>query len=133
MTRRVSVFAVACAALFIQSAFPVTYTFTPLTPGAVNEFSGAGINNNGVVVGLTNGTIFRYNIGTNTYTFDNIVPVQMGSIDDSGEVYYTSSGNNADHGAIFNPSTNSITTFDEPNAPQYTFANGVSGNGIVAG
>jgi hypothetical protein len=124
--------AATCAALFVSSAFgSPAYTFTRLNPGgSVNEFESGGINNNGVVVSTVNGHLFTYNIATNTYTnYNSISPSQMGGIDDSGKIVYTSSvGGNFD-GTVFNPTTNSITSFSDPNDGQYTFANGVSGNG----
>jgi hypothetical protein len=138
MSKRVRAAAAVCAAFLGHAAFGSTiYTFTKLTPGGtVNEFNGGGINNNGVVAAEVNSHLFTYNIGANTYTnYNTIFPSQMGGVDDSGKVVYTSTttvgSNTFFHGTVFDPSTNSTTTFDDPNAPQYTFANGVSGNGII--
>jgi len=137
MRVKFSMYTAALAALAVPSAFgSPAYTFTILTPGGtVNEFNGGGINNNGVVVDLVNSHLFTYDINANIYTnYNTIFPSQMGSIDDLGRIVYTSQSGSNFVGTVYNPATNSTTTFLDPNATQYTFANGVSGNGnLIAG
>jgi hypothetical protein len=137
MRATISIYAAVLAVLGVPSAFGTpTYTFTILNPGgSVSEFNSGGINNNGVVVDTVNSHLFTYNINTGIYTnYNSIFPSQMGGIDDSGKIVYTSQAGSTYKGTIFDPSTNSTTTFLDPNATQYTFANGVSGNGsYIAG
>jgi hypothetical protein len=131
MRAKFSIFA-STLVLVSSSAYGTpAYTFTILNPGGtVNEFNGGAINNNGVVVDTVNSHLFTYNINTQVYTnYNSISPSQMGGIDDSGRIVYTSQQGSNFVGTIFDPSTNSTTNFSDPSATQYTFANGISGNG----
>ena len=130
MRLRRSVF--ICAVMLAPTAWGSTYLFQQLNPGgSVNQFGGGGINNNNQVAATASGHLFVYDLSTNSYTnYFSIVPAQMGSLDDSGKVVYTASNGGSFVGAVFNPSDNSVTTFNGADNSQYTFANGVSGNGM---
>jgi hypothetical protein len=130
LIRQSSLKAFACIAFLAQSAFGSTvYTFVRLNPsGSVSLFNGGGINSNNVVAGLVNGKLFTFD-GT-AYSYYNVNANQMGGIDDAGNIAYTTSSS---QGGIYSTATNSITIFTEPNAPQFTFVTGISGDGKVAG
>ena len=135
MSGRTLIFLAAWAVLRVPSAFADNYTFTRLTPGgSVGEFNLGGINNNDVVLAEVNGHLFTYDVHSGTYTnYNSLLPSQMGRIDDSGNFVYTTNVGGSFKGTIYDPSTNSTTFFLDPNSPQYTFASGVSGNGLIAG
>jgi hypothetical protein len=117
--------------MLAPTAFGSTYLYQQLNPGgSVNQFGGGGINNNNQVAATASSHLFVYDLSSNSYTnYFSVVPAQMGSIDDSGKVVYTVNSGGGFEGAIFNPSDNSVTTFNGAAGSQYTFANGVSSDG----
>ena len=132
---------VACAAVLVEGAWGGQLTFTRLNPvgGSVGEFNSGSINNNGVVVGQVGGQVFTYNVATQAYTYYSLPGFSsLAGIDNAGNIAYTSTSEDAHfntffHGAVYSTSNATVTTFDDSNATQYTFATSISNNGKIAG